>query len=127
MESPTNADGDESPTSRSSSRCTVTTVRNTPPPDDLAGVIPEELKELRAGNNDFIQRRSQMDDDRKAKTLARNKVRFFNRRRVCVLNHSEQHAEACYEAENARSESRADELGDLRETRFQQCVRRYSR
>ncbi|KZV73685.1 hypothetical protein PENSPDRAFT_648655 [Peniophora sp. CONT] len=67
----------------------------------------EELRALRATDGDWINQRSQLDADRKAKTTAIMK-----------------HADICYKAEKARVERRVHDLGNLRDTRFEQIKAR---
>lgn len=82
----------------------------------------DELQALLTADGDFVALRAQMDDERKAKMLVRYEVCLFPRlARVCFQCLTIiQHAKACYAAEDARSENREVELGDLKKTRFEQ-------
>ncbi|VDC05518.1 unnamed protein product [Peniophora sp. CBMAI 1063] len=67
----------------------------------------KKLKTLSDAGGDFDTLRTQLDQDRKTRTLARL-----------------EHAKVCYAAEDARLENRETELGDLKKTRFEQIKSR---
>ncbi|KZV73184.1 hypothetical protein PENSPDRAFT_733025 [Peniophora sp. CONT] len=74
--------------------------------EDMVAFI-DELNALRSADGHFTTQCSQLEEGRKAKMFARYK-----------------HADRCYKAEDARTESRADQLSDLRKTRFEQLKTR---